>query len=164
MDGNFLTDDVQASTTNLVSPTLKAMVLAEKSLGGRKCWRGEVTGLLGLLRRGFDIQSTGKLDARGLVFDEKLEFDDGEIQERSWRIGQSADGLLIEADGIDLLEPGQVKNNALIFVYQLKFGSLSFRYRDKFFLDGDGNVNNVGRASWCGLPVMKIFATGKPVA
>jgi len=161
MDGNFHTDDAETSAIKLMTTTSDAMRLAEKSLGGRKQWRGDVTGMLGLLRRGFGIQSVGKLDARGLIFDETLEFDDGEVQNRSWRIGQTSGGLVIEADGIDLLEPGHLENNALVFVYRLKFGALSFRYRDKFYLTADGNVTNEGRASWFGIPVMKIVATGK---
>ena len=161
MDGNFFTDDAESSATKMKATTSDAMMLAEKSLGGRKLWRGEVRGLFGLLRRGFDIQSTGKLDSRGLVFDEKLEFDNGEIQERSWLIGQTTDGLVIDADGVELLKPGRIKGNELVFVYRLKFGSLTFRYRDKFFLGSEGNVTNEGKASWRGIPIMKIIATGK---
>ncbi len=164
MDGNFHNDDAETSATKVVSTTSPAMELAEKSLGGRKFWRGEVNGLLGMLPRKFDIQSTGRLAARGLVFDETLRFDDGEIQERSWLIDQTPNGLTIEADGIELLKPGKVKNQTLIFVYRLKFGSLTFRYRDKFYLGTDGQVTNEGNASWCGIPVMKITATGKAAA
>ncbi len=163
MDGNFHKDDAETSATKVMSTTSDAMELAEKSLGGRKRWRGEVNGLLGLLRRGFEIQSIGKLESRGLVFNENLEFDDGEIQERSWLISQATDGLVIEADGVEILKPGQVKNQELVFVYRLKLGKLTFRYQDSFYLRTDGQVTNEGKASWYGLPVMKIIATGRAV-
>ena len=163
MDGNFNNDDAHSLTAEKISTT-DAMALAEKSLGGRKRWRGDVSGLLGLLRRGFSIESVGKLDSQGLVFDETLQFDDGETQLRSWHISQSAGGLAVKADGIELLEPGKVKNHILLFVYRLKFGSLTFRYRDKFYLNSEGDVMNEGKAFWCGLPVMTIRATGKTAA
>lgn len=160
MDGTFHIDDANEAISVLLSSD--AMGLAEKVLGGRKVWRGEVRGLVGFLRRGFDIQSTGRLDRNGLVFDEKLLFDDGEVQKRSWRIKEGVDGLALEADSVSLVRPGQIKKKyALEFVYRLKFGALTFRYRDSFYLRPDGSVDNEGIASWFGLPLMNITATGK---
>jgi len=161
MEGNFHIEDTKEIAAETVAPSSDAMELAEKVLGGRKVWRGEVRGLLGLLHRGFDIRSKGKLDARGLVFEEKLLFDDGEVQERSWRIREGAEGLALEADIVALLKPGQIKKDALEFVYRLKFGALTFRYRDIFLLQTDGTVRNLGFANWLGLPLMKITAIGK---
>ncbi len=159
MDGNFHIGDARSfdAARNTPAPS-HAMLFAERALGGRKIWRGQVRGLLGLLRRGFDIQSTGKIDRDGLVFEEVLSFDDGETQKRRWRIKEASHGLMLEAEGVALAKPGLVKKDALIFVYRLNFGFLKFLYRDVFYLRGDGSVKNEGFASWCGLPVMKITA------
>ncbi len=162
MDGNIPVDEPNTVKAEAVLLSSAAMERAEKVLGGCKIWRGEVRGLWGLLHRGFEIRSTGRTGTDGLHFKEKLLFDDGEVQKRSWRLFDDAEGLALDADGVTQIELGHIKDNALIFVYRLELGALTFRYRDIFRLNDDGNILNEGYVSWFMLPVMKITAIGKP--
>ena len=140
-----------------------AMALAQHCLGGRKTWRGTVTGGLGLIRRTFVIESEGTVEDGALVFRETLTFDDEVTQDREWRIAERPDGLSLEADGVRLTQPGRVEDGALVFDYRLVVGGVSVAYHDRFRPDeAGGGCANVGVARFWGLPVMTIVCHALP--
>lgn len=140
------------------SPLMQAAFAA---LGGTKHWTGRVRGLAGLIRRTFVIDSTGQFENGQLKFYETLKFDDGETNQREWTIIERQDGLHIEAESVDPIQPGRLDNDALSFVYRLKLGRFSLPYRDIFRPGPQGEVENTGFATFLGLRVMKIEATGR---
>lgn len=137
----------------------EAMRAAFACLGGERRWTGTVRGLFGLIRRNFAIWSNGRMEDGALVFQETLAFEDGETQERQWRIADGAEGLTVEGDGVIQTGPGRhIGENGFEISYRIRFGSLSFDYRDTFILREDGAVCNLGEARLLGFPVMKIEA------
>lgn len=154
MDGHCDFESDIALTRNL-SP---AMRLAHASLGGVKKWRGNVSGLGGLLQRTFEIDSNGKLDNGNLQFFETLTFNDGAVETRQWRLFETPAGLDVEGDGISLILPGVIVDGALVIAYRVKFGALTFDYKDVFNVNSDGSVRNDGEASLLGVTLMHITA------
>ena len=73
---------------------------------------------------------------------------------------ETDEGLRLESDGIRLLQHGAVKDGVLRFVYRVKFGAITFRYRDLFWIGEDGVVENHGTASLFGVDLLKIKAIG----
>lgn len=151
---------VPAATGAELSPLMQAAFAA---LGGTKHWTGRVRGLAGLIRRTFVIDSTGHFENDQLKFYETLKFDDGETNQREWTISERQDGLHIEAESVDLLRPGGLKGDVLSFVYRLKLGRYSLPYHDIFRPGPQGEVENTGFATFLGLRVMKIEATGRTI-
>lgn len=151
---------VPAATGAELSPLMQAAFAA---LGGTKHWTGRVRGLAGLIRRTFVIDSTGHFENDQLKFYETLKFDDGETNQREWTISERQDGLHIEAESVDLIRPGGLKGDVLSFVYRLKLGRFSLPYHDIFRPDPNGEVENTGFATFLGLRVMKIEATGRTI-
>ncbi|MEZ5893414.1 MAG: DUF3833 family protein [Parvularculaceae bacterium] len=136
-----------------------AMQLAIACLGGRKLWSGSALGLFGLINRGFSISSDGVFEDGALVFRETLRFDDGEVQDRMWRVAETSLGLVLEADGIETIKPGRIENGALVFDYRIVMGGVAFSYRDEFRIK-NGGVDNVGAARLFGLTILTITARG----
>lgn len=139
-----------------------AMRMAIQCLGGAKSWYGYVTGLFGMIQRRFTIESTGLVEGSALVFLERLKFNDGEEQKREWRIFDTPEGLALEGEDVTLIRNGRIQDDALSFVYRVKFGSLKFAYRDIFNTRADGGVENIGYARFLGMPIMKVTACAKP--
>ena len=141
-----------------MSPLIQAALAA---LGGTKHWTGRVRGLAGLIRRTFVIESTGQYENGQLKFFETLKFDDGETNQREWTISERPDGLHIEASAIQLIRPGRLEQGALTFLYRLRLGCFSLPYHDVFRSGAQGEVENTGFATFLGLRIMKIEATGQ---
>lgn len=139
-----------------------AMQTAIAVFGGRRIWKGDVHGLVGLIRRQFTIYSNGLVDGPDLVFEERLDFSDGPVERRHWRIREAGTGLVISAPGVSSVAPGSLEDDALVFVYDIKFGAFRFRYRDEFRLLPDGGVANTGLARLLGVPIMRIRANSGP--
>lgn len=146
--------DYRAKTHPVQSQAMRAAIAC---LGGERRWTGRVRGLFGLVRRDFAIWSNGVQKDGALHFRETIAFEDGEKQERSWRIAEGPDGLTVEGDGVVQTSPGApYGDNGFEISYKVRFGSMMFDYRDIFMLRENGAVYNVGDARLLGLPVMKI--------
>lgn len=136
------------------------MSLAMACLGGRRRWEGDVRGLFGIIRRRFSIHSDGVMRDGAFCFSETLSFDDGETQQREWRLVEAENGLRVEGPDVEQIEPAQLASkNALDLVYKIKLGTLRFRYRDLFRLRDNGFVENVGHVSFAGFRVMTVTAS-----
>ena len=149
---------ISAAKATELSPLMQT---AYAALGGTKHWTGRVRGLAGLIRRTFDIDSAGHFENGQLMFYETLKFDDGETNQREWTIFERQDGLHIEEGSVNLVRPGQLERDVLIFIYRLNLGRFSLRYRDIFRIGPQGDVENTGFATFLGLRILKIEATGR---
>ena len=141
-----------------LSPLMQAAV---EALGGTKHWAGSVRGLAGLICRTFIIHSTGHLEDEQLKFSETLKFDNGDVNQREWRIFERPEGLHIESESVVLIRPGQLKNSMLSFVYRLNLGQFSLLYHDTFKPGPNGKIENTGFATFLGLRIMTIDAEGR---
>jgi hypothetical protein len=144
---------------NDASPSA-ALTLAARCLGGRREWRGRVRGLLGLIAREFTIRSDSHMIDGALCFSETMRFDDGEVQERSWRLFDGVDGVGIEGEGISQISPGRSVDDEFIVSYCIRFGAITFNYRDRFRAINDTTTENFGVASVFGAPLLKISCIG----
>lgn len=154
MDGHFDISETSERNNN-ISPTMQSAV---KFLGGHKQWTGTVNGLGGLLKRQFKISSQGQIINGVLTFDETMEFNDGETQDRHWRLFDTPNGLAVEGSDISLVKHGYFNGEVLHIIYRIKFGVMTFNYRDSFKIGPNGQVLNIGYASILGLTIMKIEA------
>lgn len=151
-----------AQRNDELSTGATAMDLALACLGGRKSWKGSARIFGGLVSRDFDISSDGAMEDGVLVFLETLRFEDGEIQNRIWRIRETPDGLTIEGEGITTIDNGRIEDGALVFDYRIVMGGVAYHYHDVFRRTDNDEIENTGVARMLGLPVMAIHARGYP--
>ncbi|WP_428407867.1 DUF3833 family protein [Hyphococcus sp.] len=155
MDGY---DDIQSARAKPISKS-EQMAFATACLGGERRWEGSVRGLFGLIQRRFSIHSLGVIREGELCFSETICFDDGETQQREWRLVDAKGGLAVEGPDVEQIAPARLDNeNAMTLIYKIKLGTFRFRYRDLFRLQEDGGVENIGYVSLGGIRVMTITA------
>lgn len=109
----------------------------------------------GLVRRMFTVDIHGYMEAGQLILDEHFLYDDGETQQRVWRIDLLADGRYQgRADDIAGAASGQVAGNALnwTYLYDLEADGRTWRVRfdDWMFLHQDGMLINRAAVTWYG--------------
>lgn len=135
-------------------PTLK---LEEYFLGDLKAW-GMFHDRFGNLRRQFVVDINGRLEGDELVLREDFVYDDGETQQRVWRIRALGDGRYEgRADDVIGVAAGTAKGNALNWTYKmdLKVGDGSWRvsFDDWMFLQSDGMMLNHATVSRWGFDI-----------
>ncbi len=135
-------------------PTLK---LEEYFLGDLKAW-GMFHDRFGNLRRQFVVDIEGRLDGGELVLRESFVYDDGETQQRVWRIRALGDGRYEgRADDVVGVAAGTVRGNALNWTYRLdlKVGDGTWRVSldDWMFLQSDGMMLNLATVSRWGFDI-----------
>lgn len=135
-------------------PTLK---LEEYFLGDLKAW-GMFHDRFGNLRRQFVVDIEGHLEGDELILREDFVYDDGETQQRVWRIKAVGDGRYEgRADDVIGIAAGTAKGNALNWTYKmdLKVGDGSWRvsFDDWMFLQPDGMMLNQATVTRWGFDV-----------
>ena len=151
-------DQLSQVTAGVRAQMSDAMRCAVMCLGGERTWTGDVRGIFGFIRRSFVIGSVGSYSADGLIFEETLEFDDGEFLERRWRLFEAADGLGLEGENITLLKPGRMEDGVLMIDYRMTLGPIRAAYADSFCVDDNGAVVNRGRIMIFGFTIMSVNA------
>lgn len=127
-------------------------------LGHTKAY-GFFEGRGGDLKRSFIVDITGTIDDAGqLVLNEDFVYDDGELQNRIWRIEIKGDGTYIgRADDIVGEAIGEAEGNALNWRYvldqKLGDGTIKLRFNDWMYLQEDGILLNRAKVSKFGFHV-----------
>jgi hypothetical protein len=124
-------------------PTL----LIEDYFAGRtKAW-GIFQDRFGRLRRQFEVEIEGTWDGKTLTLVENFLYDDGETEQRVWRITKQGEhGYEGRADGVIGIAEGRAYGNALNWTYgiALKVGDSTWNvtFDDWLFLQSDGVLLN----------------------
>jgi len=122
-------------------------LLIEDYFDGRtKAW-GLFQDRFGTLRRQFEVDINGTWDGETLTLVEDFVYDDGEIEQRVWRITKTDEhGYVGQADGVIGQAVGEAYGNALNWRYKfaLKVGddTWTVTFDDWLFLQNDGVLIN----------------------
>lgn len=136
----------------------KPELVLEDYFSGRTRAHGLFEDRFGNVRRQFTVDIDGKWDGRELVLTEDFVYDDGETQQRVWRIVKEGPGQYVgrAADVIGEAK-GTVAGNALNWQYQmdLKVGDGVWRvgFDDWMFLQADGVLLNRAHVTRWGVEV-----------
>ena len=133
------------------------LVLEDYFKGRTEAW-GIFEDRFGKLRRQFKVTIDGKWDGKTLTLDERFKYDDGETDQRIWRITKLGKGKY-EGTAADVIgvATGEASGNALNWRYDmdLKVGDGSFKvtFNDWMFLQSDGVLINRARVSKLGVEI-----------
>jgi hypothetical protein len=124
----------------------------EQFLLGRSRADGVFQDFTGRVRRRFAIRLDGRLEDGVLVLSEDFLFDDGETEQRVWRIAPSgAEDYLATADDMIGAARGSVRGGVLrwSYLFSLKLGArrLRVRFHDTFVQIGDDALLNTARVT-----------------
>ncbi len=122
------------------------LVIEDYFLGQTKAW-GIFQDRFGKLRRQFEVIIEGSVEGDTLVLVEDFLYDDGEKEQRIWRIRRTGThGYEARADGVVGLAKGEAYGNALNWTYRfnLKVGDSIWdvAFDDWLFLQADGVLIN----------------------
>lgn len=123
--------------------------------GKTRAW-GIFQDRFGTLRRQFTVDIDGRWDGETLTLVEDFVYDDGETEQRIWRIRKTgAHGYRGEADGVIGTAEGESYGNALKWHYRfaLKVGDATWNvtFDDWMFLQQDGVLINRAEVTKFGL-------------
>ena len=133
------------------------LVLEDYFKGRTEAW-GIFEDRFGKLRRQFKVTIDGTWDGKTLTLDERFKYDDGETDQRIWRITKLGKGKY-EGTAADVIgiATGEASGNALNWRYDmdLKVGDGSFKvtFNDWMFLQSDGVLINRARVSKLGVEI-----------
>ena len=133
------------------------LVLEDYFKGRTEAW-GIFEDRFGKLRRQFKVTIDGKWDGKTLTLDERFKYDDGETDQRIWRITKLGKGKY-EGTAADVIgiATGEASGNALNWRYDmdLKVGDGSFKvtFNDWMFLQSDGVLINRAKVSKLGVEI-----------
>ena len=133
------------------------LVLEDYFKGRTEAW-GIFEDRFGKLRRQFKVTIDGTWDGKTLTLDERFKYDDGETDQRIWRIKKLGKGKY-EGTAADVIgiATGEASGNALNWRYDmdLKVGDGSFKvtFNDWMFLQSDGVLINRARVSKLGIEI-----------
>ena len=133
------------------------LVLEDYFKGRTEAW-GIFEDRFGKLRRQFKVTIDGTWDGKTLTLDERFKYDDGETDQRIWRITKLNKGKY-EGTAADVIgiATGEASGNALNWRYDmdLKVGDGSFKvtFNDWMFLQSDGVLINRARVSKLGVEI-----------
>ena len=133
------------------------LVLEDYFKGRTEAW-GIFEDRFGKLRRQFKVTIDGTWDGKNLTLDERFKYDDGETDQRIWRITKLGKGKY-EGAAADVIgiATGEASGNALNWRYDmdLKVGDGSFKvtFNDWMFLQSDGVLINRARVSKLGVEI-----------
>ena len=136
----------------------KPELVLEDYFKGRTEARGIFEDRFGKLRRQFKVTINGTWDGKTLTLDERFKYDDGETDQRIWRITKLGKGKY-EGTAADVIgiATGEASGNALNWRYDmdLKVGDGSFKvtFNDWMFLQSDGVLINRARVSKLGVEI-----------
>ncbi|EPS3387603.1 DUF3833 domain-containing protein [Vibrio sp. IRLE0018] len=131
--------------------------LFEYFSGNVKAW-GMVQDYSGKQTRRFEVEIVGSVDNNTLTLVEDFVFDDGEIDQRIWRITRLSDGLYQgEADDIIGVAEGMELGNALQWRYdfelQVDGSSLTVSFDDWLYRQDEKHVFNLTKIKKFGVEV-----------
>ena len=123
-----------------------ALLIEEYFTGSTKAW-GIFQDRFGRLRRQFEVEIDGTWDGETLTLVEDFLYDDGETEQRVWRINKrGAHGYEGRADGVIGIAEGRAFGNALNWRYRfaLRVGESTWNvsFDDWLFLQSDGVLIN----------------------
>ena len=110
------------------------------------------------MRRQFKVTIDGTWDGKTLTLDERFKYDDGETDQRIWRITKLGKGKY-EGTAADVIgiATGEASGNALNWRYDMDLkggdGSLKVTFNDWMFLQSDGVLINRARVSKLGVEI-----------
>ena len=136
------------------------LVLEDYFLGQTKAW-GIFEDRFGNIRREFEVDIAGTVDADVMTLDEHFTFADGEKNRRVWTI-RRIDANTYEGTADDVIgtAQGKVFGNALNWTYQVDLAmgdrSLRVRFDDWLFLQTDGVLINRARVTKWGFEVGQV--------
>ncbi len=122
-------------------------LLIEEYLAGQtKAW-GIFQDRFGKLRRQFEVDINGTWDGETLTLVEDFLYDDGETEQRIWRIQRRGDHSYEgRADGVIGVAAGKAYGNALYWTYDFALkvgdGTWNVTFDDWLFLQSDGVLIN----------------------
>ena len=136
------------------------LVLEDYFLGQTKAW-GIFEDRFGNVRREFEVDIAGTVDADVLTLDEHFTFADGEKDRRVWTIRRiNANTYEGTADDVIGTAQGKVFGNALNWTYKVDLAmgdrSLRVRFDDWLFLQTDGVLINRARVTKWGFEVGQV--------
>ena len=131
----------------------------EQFFEGRSYAYGIFEDRFGNLKRQFRVHIDGRVDADGLILDERFIYEDGETARRVWTIqnrGVDETGLVRyqgQADDIDGVATGQIAGNVLSWSYDIVLSlsgqNLKVRFDDFIYqLDEDIAINRAYVSKW----------------
>ena len=133
------------------------LVLEEYFTGRTEAW-GLFEDRFGKLRRQFKVTIDGTWDGETLTLDERFKYEDGETDQRIWRIKKIGRGNY-EGRAADVIgiATGVAAGNALNWRYEMDLkvgdGSLRVAFNDWMFLQTDGILINRARVSKLGVEI-----------
>lgn len=115
----------------------------------------------GNVRRQFQVDIEGRINGNEMTLDERFNYNDGEKDQRIWRIRKTGDQTFVgEADDVIGIAEGEVQGNALNWTYDLnlKVGDRSYKvhFDDWMFLQSDGVMINRARLSKWGFDIGEV--------
>ena len=115
----------------------------------------------GNVRRQFQVEIEGRINGNEMTLDERFHYNDGEKDQRIWRIRKTGDQTFVgEADDVIGIAKGEVQGNALNWTYDLnlKVGDSSYKvhFDDWMFLQSDGVMINRARLSKWGFDIGEV--------
>lgn len=138
-------------------------VLEEYFKGNVDAW-GLFYDRFGNLKRQFNVKIKGTWDGKTLVLDEKFKYDDGEKDQRIWKITKINDQKYIgQADDVVGNAVGISNGNALNWSYELlltvKEKTFKVKFDDWMFLQDKGVLINRAEISKFGINLGVVYIT-----
>jgi hypothetical protein len=133
------------------------LVLEDYFKGRTEAW-GIFEDRFGKLRRQFKVTIDGTWDGKILTLDERFKYDDGETDQRIWRIKRVGKGKY-EGRAADVIgiATGEASGNALNWRYDMNLkvgdGTMKVAFNDWMFLQSDGVLINRARVSKLGVEI-----------
>lgn len=134
----------------------------ERDLAGKTVARGEFKPIIGA-SRGFTAYLNGAWDGETLTLVEDFEYDDGEIDQKTWRLTRVGDGRYTgtREDVVGEAE-GFMDGDAFRLEYIVRLGGedgaggRKVKFRDILYNTGGGDVINKATVGYHGLRVGKV--------
>ncbi|MEM8635846.1 MAG: DUF3833 family protein [Pseudomonadota bacterium] len=138
--------------------------IIEEALAGETIGRGKITTITGV-DRGFEAKLNGSWDGETLTLVEDFVFDDGEIDQKTWRLTKLANGEYegTREDVVGTARGFQVENG-----FRLEYtmalpngngGTRNVKFRDILVLADDGTVINNATIGYFGFRVGRVALT-----
>ncbi len=137
-----------------------ALLIEEYFAGNTKAW-GIFQDRFGRVRRQFEVEIDGTWDGETLTLVEDFLYDDGETEQRIWRIKKrGAHDYEGRADGVIGIAEGRAYGNALNWRYRfaLEVGESTWNvsFDDWLFLQSDGVLINRAEVSKFGIKLGEV--------
>jgi len=160
----FLPLAVACATRPPVPAEAAGPFIIEEALAGETVGRGRITTITGV-DRGFEAKLNGTWDGETLTLVEDFLFDDGEIDQKTWRLTKLPNGEYegTREDVVGTARGFQVENGFrleyLIDLPNGNGGTRRVKFRDILVIAQDGDVINNATIGWRGFRVGRVALT-----